>query len=183
MDSRFSNQRVYLLYVATALYVFVDLLLVVPVVVVTLQWPEQIWVALVPYLAVTLGGLALISYAGYRWGVFDFKAPTMTEMLPFLAVTTVLVGAIVVDPGLAWLAVPVYLAAMAYVTYRLVAWQAANLALVCQECGVTFAAGLRTWALSPNMGTRKLVTCPACGVRKRTGRRVSLPYRAWRHVG
>lgn len=57
MDSRFSNQRVYLLYV------FVDLLLVVPVVVVTLQWPEQIWVALVPYLAVTLGGLALISYA------------------------------------------------------------------------------------------------------------------------
>jgi hypothetical protein len=93
----------------------------------------------------------------------------MTGMLPFLAVTTVLtaalVGAIVVDPGLAWLAVPVYLAAMAYVTYRLVAWQAANLAFVCQECGVTFAAGLRTWALSPNMGTRKLVTYPACGVR------------------
>lgn len=141
----------------------------VPVVVVALQWPEQIWVALVPYLAVTLGGLALISYAGYRWGVFDFKAPAMTGMLPFLAVTTVLtaalVGAIVVDPGLAWLAVPVYLAAMAYVTYRLVAWQAANLAFVYQECGVTFAAGLRTWALSPNMGTRKLVTCPVCGVR------------------
>jgi hypothetical protein len=42
MDSRFLNQRGYLLYVATALYVFVDLLLVVPVVVVTLQWPEQI---------------------------------------------------------------------------------------------------------------------------------------------
>ena len=63
MDSRFSNQRVYLLYVATALYVFVDLLPVVPVVVVTLQWPEQIWVALVPYLAVTLGGLAGIPIA------------------------------------------------------------------------------------------------------------------------
>ncbi len=65
----------------------------------------------------TLGGLALISYAGYRWGVFDFKSPAMTGMLPFLAVTTVLtaalVGAIVVDPGLAWLAVRVYLAAMA----------------------------------------------------------------------
>jgi DNA-directed RNA polymerase subunit RPC12/RpoP len=91
----------------------------------------------------------------------------MTGLFPFLAFTGVLtaglVAAIVIDAALAWVAVPIYVVAMGYALYRVVAWQSANLAFVCQECGASFAADLKTWLVSPNMGIRKLVTCPECG--------------------
>ncbi len=65
-DSEPTKRRYYLLYVATAAYVFVDLMLLVPLVFVALQWPDLIWLALAPYLIVTLVGLGLLGYAGYR---------------------------------------------------------------------------------------------------------------------
>ena len=151
------------------MFVVVDMLLLVPVIVVAFQWPGVLWVALGAYLLFTFGVVAQLGRLSYRWGILELKGPSSSHVGRFLLATGLLTAALIVlsvlSPGFVWVWLALYVSALSYATYRLVAWQSRNLALRCQECGTTFTADLRTWTLSANMGSRKNVSCPECGRR------------------
>ena len=162
------DERRGLLLVLVAIYVVVDLLVLVPVIAIALRSPELAWFALGPYLFLTAAGLAAILYLAYRWGLMEFRGPHMSGMGRYLAaiglLTAVFTVVILLYKGssITVLAIAAYLAGILYASYRLLKWQSDNLALECQLCGATFHLSLGSWTLSPNMGTRKGVTCPTC---------------------
>ncbi len=163
-----TDERRGTLLVFVAIYVVVDLLALVPVLVVALGSPHLLWYALGPYLALTAAGIAGLMYLSYRWGMLEFKGPHMSGMGRYLAaiglLTAAFVGVLFVLKGspTLYMALAAYLAGVCYASYRLVKWQSENLALQCQQCGATFQLSLGSWTFSPNMGSRKGVTCPTC---------------------
>ena len=164
------------LLVTVAIYVTLDLLALVPVMVIVLQRPDLVWFALGPYLFLTAAGLAAILYLAYRWGLLEFMGPHMSGMGRYLATVGMLTAAFTVvillykGSSIIVLALAAYLVGVFYAFYRLLKWQSANLALECQLCGATFRLSLGSWTFSPNMGSRKGVTCPTC--RKYTWARI-----------
>ena len=157
-----------MLLVTVAIYVTVDLLALVPVLVIAMRVPDLLWFALGPYLFLTGAGLAAIMYLAYRWGLLEFRGPHMSGMGRYLATVGLLTAAFTVvillykGSSIVVLALAAYLAGILYASYRLLKWQSDNLALECQQCGATFRLSLGQWTFSPNMGSRKGVTCPTC---------------------
>ena len=79
------------------------------------------WAALGPYLIVTLGGAALIGYLSYRWGLLKLKGPAVGGVGRFLGATGVLtagfIAVVIVLPGLVWVGLAAYLAAVGYAVH------------------------------------------------------------------
>ena len=155
------------MFVCVAVFVLLDSLLLAPVLVVAFGWPELVWFALGPYLAISLGAVALLMYLAHRWGMLELSGPAMSGVgrlvVAICLLTAVFVAVVIVWPVLVWPAVVLYVISITYAVYRLLRWQATNLAFQCQECDKVFRGSLITWLLSPNMGTRKSITCPLCG--------------------
>ena len=168
MTENSDERRASKLLVVVAIYVIVDLLALVPALVFTLRSPELAWFAMGPYLFLTAAGLAAILYLALRWGLLEFRGPHMSGMGWYLATVGLLTAAFIVvillykGSSIIVLALAAYLAGIFYASFRLLKWQSENLALECQVCGATFRLSLGRWTLSPNMGSRKGVTCPTC---------------------
>ena len=168
MTENSDERRASKMLVAVAIYVTVDLLALVPVLVIALRSPDLLWFALGPYLFLTGAGLAAILYLAHRWGLLEFRGPHMSGMGRYLATVGLLTAAFIVviflykGSSVIVLALAAYLAGIFYASYRLLKWQSSNLALECQLCGATFRLSLGQWTFSPNMGSRKGVTCPTC---------------------
>lgn len=164
-----SENRVRYLTIAIAAYVLLSLLLVVPLLVVISRWEAYAGTALGLYLTGSVGGLVGLGYMARRWGFLELSGPGAEGLGAFFCALAVLTGALIaiifVSPRPVVLAVAstLYAAAIGYAIYRLVNRQSQNLAFSCGHCGVVFDAGFRTWLLSPNLGSRKGVSCPECG--------------------
>jgi hypothetical protein len=161
------NRRAETLMIIGAVYLLVDVLLLAPVLVIAIRWPQLVWFALGPYLFFTFGMIGLLLYLDRRWGLMEFTGTHMRGLrvaaIALILPTAGYFGIVITWPRTVAAATVIYFVILGYVIYRLVKWQQAHFAFECQESGQRFKAGLKVWLLSPNMGTKKWVTCIACG--------------------
>jgi len=167
MSARPLELRFRHLLVAVAALVLLDGLLLTPVLVVAFTQPALLWLALGPYLALSFGFTAGLIYLLYRWGALELQGPWAYGLSRYLIAVILLTGGFLAVVALrtewAWPSLALWLLLMTYATYRLLRWQVETLAFQCGACGQTFPGSMITWLGSPNLGSRKYVTCRYCG--------------------